>query len=120
MKNVHMLQHILIANSVDPDQTAPLEQSDQGLHCLLRQSWSNIPGNYRSGFLSFYIHVYLIYFKTTIYQSVTSLWGMDTLSGEVTLPTSILPHSQSEKGSTLKRKNLLLFPFKVDPFSEGI
>ena len=23
------------ANSVDPDQTAPEEQSDQGLHCLL-------------------------------------------------------------------------------------
>ena len=23
-----------IANSVDPDQTAPLEQSDLGLHCL--------------------------------------------------------------------------------------
>ena len=22
------------ANSVDPDQTAPLEQSDQGPHCL--------------------------------------------------------------------------------------
>ena len=22
------------ANSVDPDQTAPQEQSDQGLHCL--------------------------------------------------------------------------------------
>ena len=22
------------ANSVDPDQTAPVEQSDQGLHCL--------------------------------------------------------------------------------------
>ena len=25
-----------MANSVDPDQTAPEEQSDQGLHCLLR------------------------------------------------------------------------------------
>ena len=25
-----------IANSVDPDQTAPKEQSDLGLHCLLR------------------------------------------------------------------------------------
>ena len=25
-----------IANSVDPDQTAPKEQSDQGLDCLLR------------------------------------------------------------------------------------
>ena len=25
-----------MANSVDPDQTAPEEQSDLGLHCLLR------------------------------------------------------------------------------------
>ena len=25
-----------LAYSVDPDQTAPQEQSDQGLHCLLR------------------------------------------------------------------------------------
>ena len=25
----------LWANSVDPDQTAPREQSDQGVHCLL-------------------------------------------------------------------------------------
>ena len=25
---------ITYANSVDPDQTAPKEQSDQGLHCL--------------------------------------------------------------------------------------
>ena len=25
-----------MVNSVDPDQTAPQEQSDQGLHCLLR------------------------------------------------------------------------------------
>ena len=25
-----------IANSVDPDQTAPLAQSDLGLHCLPR------------------------------------------------------------------------------------
>ena len=24
----------LLTNSVDPDQTAPKEQSDQGLHCL--------------------------------------------------------------------------------------
>ena len=24
-----------IANNMDPDQTAPLEQSDQGSHCLL-------------------------------------------------------------------------------------
>ena len=25
-----------VANSVDPDRTAPLEQSDPGLHCLPR------------------------------------------------------------------------------------
>ena len=25
-----------LANSVDPDQTAPYEQSDQNLHCLFR------------------------------------------------------------------------------------
>ena len=25
-----------MANSVDPDQTAPKKQSDLGLHCLLR------------------------------------------------------------------------------------
>ena len=25
-----------LANSADPDQTAPLEQFDQGLHCLPR------------------------------------------------------------------------------------
>ena len=24
---------LLVANSVDPDQTAPMEQSDLGLHC---------------------------------------------------------------------------------------
>ena len=32
----------LMANSADPDQTAPKEQSDQGLHCLLRVYRSNI------------------------------------------------------------------------------
>ena len=31
-----------MANSVDPDQTAPLEQSDQNLHCLLRHTCPNI------------------------------------------------------------------------------
>ena len=32
-----------IANSVDPDQTAPFkEQSDLGLHCLLRPTCPNI------------------------------------------------------------------------------
>ena len=28
----------ILANSVDPDQTAPKEQSDQGLQCLLRKA----------------------------------------------------------------------------------
>ena len=32
----------VIANSAVPDQTAPKEQSDQGLHCLLRPVCSNI------------------------------------------------------------------------------
>ena len=27
-----------MANSVDPDQSAPLEQFDQNLHCLLRHT----------------------------------------------------------------------------------
>ena len=30
-----------IANSEGPDQTAPQEQSDQGLHCLLRYACPN-------------------------------------------------------------------------------
>ena len=30
-----------MTNSVDPDQTAPQEQSDQGRHCLLRPFYSN-------------------------------------------------------------------------------
>ena len=30
-----------VANSVDPDQTAPKEQSDLGLHCLLRPNCFN-------------------------------------------------------------------------------
>ena len=29
-----MILKVIVANSVDPDQTAPLEQSDQGPHCL--------------------------------------------------------------------------------------
>ena len=29
-----------VANSGDPDQTAPKEQSDMGLHCLLRTDLS--------------------------------------------------------------------------------
>ena len=33
---------MLLTNSVDPDQTAPLEQSDQGLHCLLSRSYPDI------------------------------------------------------------------------------
>ena len=31
-----------MANSVDPDQTAPQEQSDQNLYCLLRHTCPNI------------------------------------------------------------------------------
>ena len=31
-----------MAKSVDPDQTAPREQSDLGLHCLLRPICPNI------------------------------------------------------------------------------
>ena len=31
-----------MANSVDPDQTAPQEQSDQNLNCLLRHTCPNI------------------------------------------------------------------------------
>ena len=31
-----------MANSVDPDQTALREQSDQNLHCLLRYTCPNI------------------------------------------------------------------------------
>ena len=31
-----------MANSVDPDQTAPKEQSDQNLLCLLRRTCPNI------------------------------------------------------------------------------
>ena len=30
-----VLVQTTLANSEDPDQTAPKEQSDQGLHCLL-------------------------------------------------------------------------------------
>ena len=30
-----------MANSIDPDPTAPLEQSDLGLHCLLLPILSN-------------------------------------------------------------------------------
>ena len=37
-----------MANSVDPDQTAPLEQSDQNLHCLLRHTCPNIENFYGS------------------------------------------------------------------------
>ena len=30
-----------MTNIVDPDQTAPYEQSDLGLHCLLRSNCPN-------------------------------------------------------------------------------
>ena len=33
-----------MANSVDPDQTAPKEQFDLGLHCLLSYICPNIDG----------------------------------------------------------------------------
>ena len=36
-----------MANSVDPDQTAPEEQSDQNLHCLLRHTCPNIWNFYK-------------------------------------------------------------------------
>ena len=35
-----------MANRADPDQTAPKEQSDLGLHCLLSHSCPNILGSY--------------------------------------------------------------------------
>ena len=31
-----------MANSIDPDQTAPKEQFDQDLYCLLRSVFQNI------------------------------------------------------------------------------
>ena len=37
-----------MANSVEPDQTAPEEQSDQGLHCLLRPICPNTKNFYMS------------------------------------------------------------------------
>ena len=36
-----------MANRVDQDQTAPIEQSDLGLHCLLRLVYSNYLGSLR-------------------------------------------------------------------------
>ena len=33
-------------NSVDPDQTAQKEQSDQGLHCLHKQKITTCPNMY--------------------------------------------------------------------------
>lgn len=42
--NRKILGHTCPANSEDPDQTAPKEQSDQGLHCLqfLQQIWTRL------------------------------------------------------------------------------
>ena len=37
----------LLANSVDPDQTAPSEQSDLGLHSLLLHFWPKLHDKYR-------------------------------------------------------------------------
>ena len=45
-KMFYLDRHIS-ANSVDPDQTAPWEQSDQGLHCLpLNQSCIHSTSSY--------------------------------------------------------------------------
>ena len=44
----------MLTNSIDPDQTARKEQSDQGLCCLLGHFNSNILGNYSS---IIYVHV---------------------------------------------------------------
>ena len=35
-----------MANGVDADQTAPYEQSDQNIHCLLRRTCPNIENFY--------------------------------------------------------------------------
>ena len=48
-----------MANSVDPDQTAPKEQSDLGLHCLLRLLCLSSSDNY-SIFLSLALHASLV------------------------------------------------------------
>ena len=37
---------VLLTNSADLDQTAPQEQSDLGLHCVLREHCYNILSNY--------------------------------------------------------------------------
>ena len=34
ISNTNVSDKMAYANSADPDQTAPKEQSDQGLHCL--------------------------------------------------------------------------------------
>ena len=39
-------------NRVDPDQTAPVEQSDQGLHCLPNYYCPNINRHCSSGFIN--------------------------------------------------------------------
>ena len=43
-----------LANSVVSDQTAPQEQSDQGLHCFLRLFCPNIQGRYHSNLFLFW------------------------------------------------------------------
>ena len=40
-----------ISNRVDPDQTAPEEQSDLGLHCLLRPICPNVLNCYGTHFM---------------------------------------------------------------------
>ena len=46
-----------IANSVDPDQTAPLEQSDLGLHCLHMYFVSDLEvQNFNTFTIPFFFH----------------------------------------------------------------
>ena len=43
-----MFSKCVLSNSVNPDQTAPEEQSDHGFHCLPRHICSNTEGRYSS------------------------------------------------------------------------
>ena len=65
-----------MANSVDPDQTAPIkEQSGQGLYCLLRLDCSNTKDFYQTSILWKEIHL------SNIDESAKKLncWGFKTL-----------------------------------------
>ena len=44
-------QKLVIATSADSDQTAPKEQSDLGLHCLLRYFYSNMRDLFKKSFI---------------------------------------------------------------------